>query len=445
MALSSSAGAEVQRPLATVVIGGIITSTFLTMVMLPLVYYYFEKGIKLPAKRGIAVVAALLLLLPLKSNGQQADSVISLQDAEKIMVENNPTLRSVRLGVSQYMTLGKPVPNFGKTEFGYERGQINSTITDYNITVRQNFGQVSRGLTEAGVNRKEADLLGAEAVVTEEELIMQLRKAWNGWQYLNDVREINIKMAELYQRLAETSRIRHEAGEDNSLEMFAMESEAGKMILSLSDNEVRLAEMLTEIRRLLFTDKEIYPEDEDFILSSGFIIGDAESSIHSNYEEKLLKRSEAEISLSKSELMPDLYVGYFNQQIDGTEGFSGWEAGISIPLWFVPASKSIAASRIGYERSELEIANMQRARKDNISILESNISSTVHKIEYYTSNLIPGAESIEKSIAEMYGGGEIGYIEMVSALEKSYNIRLDYLGLIYLLNNTQHELNYLKK
>lgn len=47
MALSQSGGAEVQRPLATVVIGGLITATFLTLVVLPILYYYFERGIKM--------------------------------------------------------------------------------------------------------------------------------------------------------------------------------------------------------------------------------------------------------------------------------------------------------------------------------------------------------------------------------------------------------------
>jgi heavy metal efflux system protein len=44
MALSTSSGAEVQRPLATVVIGGIITSTFLTLLVLPAVYPWFVKA-----------------------------------------------------------------------------------------------------------------------------------------------------------------------------------------------------------------------------------------------------------------------------------------------------------------------------------------------------------------------------------------------------------------
>jgi cobalt-zinc-cadmium resistance protein CzcA len=43
MALASGAGAEVQRPLATVVIGGILSSTFLTLVLLPTLYEWMER------------------------------------------------------------------------------------------------------------------------------------------------------------------------------------------------------------------------------------------------------------------------------------------------------------------------------------------------------------------------------------------------------------------
>jgi cobalt-zinc-cadmium resistance protein CzcA len=47
MALSTSAGAEVQRPLATVVIGGIISSTFLTLLLLPVLYDWVESRARL--------------------------------------------------------------------------------------------------------------------------------------------------------------------------------------------------------------------------------------------------------------------------------------------------------------------------------------------------------------------------------------------------------------
>jgi hypothetical protein len=44
MALATGAGAEVQRPLATVVVGGLMTSTLLTLVVLPALYLLVETG-----------------------------------------------------------------------------------------------------------------------------------------------------------------------------------------------------------------------------------------------------------------------------------------------------------------------------------------------------------------------------------------------------------------
>ncbi|MBT6005673.1 MAG: hypothetical protein HOG79_08140, partial [Prolixibacteraceae bacterium] len=43
MAFNTGPGSEVQRPLATVVIGGLITSTFLTLLVLPIIYHWMEK------------------------------------------------------------------------------------------------------------------------------------------------------------------------------------------------------------------------------------------------------------------------------------------------------------------------------------------------------------------------------------------------------------------
>jgi cobalt-zinc-cadmium resistance protein CzcA len=44
MALAHGPGAEVQRPLATVVIGGIISSTLLTLLLLPMLYDWLERA-----------------------------------------------------------------------------------------------------------------------------------------------------------------------------------------------------------------------------------------------------------------------------------------------------------------------------------------------------------------------------------------------------------------
>ncbi len=50
MLLSSGVGAETQRPLASVVVGGLITSTLLTLVLLPVIYEWMEKRAERRAK-----------------------------------------------------------------------------------------------------------------------------------------------------------------------------------------------------------------------------------------------------------------------------------------------------------------------------------------------------------------------------------------------------------
>lgn len=52
MAVSHGAGAEVQRPLATVVIGGLLTSTLLTLLVLPSLYLWIERRKRVEPHRG---------------------------------------------------------------------------------------------------------------------------------------------------------------------------------------------------------------------------------------------------------------------------------------------------------------------------------------------------------------------------------------------------------
>jgi cobalt-zinc-cadmium resistance protein CzcA len=49
LALSQGIGSEVQRPLAVVVIGGLVSSTFLTLVVLPILYQWIEERPAIPS------------------------------------------------------------------------------------------------------------------------------------------------------------------------------------------------------------------------------------------------------------------------------------------------------------------------------------------------------------------------------------------------------------
>ena len=70
MALSTSAGAEVQKPLATVVIGGLATATFLTLFVLPLLYILFSTKRSFSVKLKMKTIAPLLYFALLLGNYQ---------------------------------------------------------------------------------------------------------------------------------------------------------------------------------------------------------------------------------------------------------------------------------------------------------------------------------------------------------------------------------------
>ena len=90
MAISTNAGAEVQRPLATVVVGGLISATVLTMIVLPVLYAWFEE------KKSIKVNKNLLLLFiglcsffPIN-----AQSKLTINETLQLALKNNAHLKA---------------------------------------------------------------------------------------------------------------------------------------------------------------------------------------------------------------------------------------------------------------------------------------------------------------------------------------------------------------
>ena len=131
MALSNGAGAEVQRPLATVVIGGLLIATLLTLFVLPILYIVFEKGIPQKRKKMKLTTHALLVGIALIStiaaaNGQ---TTISLQTAIDSAMQNNLLVKNEKLKAAyQHMLIGS-ANMVAPTNISIEAGQINSYYT----------------------------------------------------------------------------------------------------------------------------------------------------------------------------------------------------------------------------------------------------------------------------------------------------------------------------
>ncbi|MEX0994367.1 MAG: efflux RND transporter permease subunit, partial [Balneolaceae bacterium] len=162
MAVSTAAGAEVQRPLATVVIGGLITATLLTLVVLPLLYSLIEeRKFRFSFRPSVAVVMLLLCIgLSVPSFAQNADSTLKLsqQDAIQMALERYPEIEAAKLEAERQSVLGKTAFDLPPTQVSYseeEVGRNSSGVRSFGIRQSLDFPLTYLRERQAGKARTE--------------------------------------------------------------------------------------------------------------------------------------------------------------------------------------------------------------------------------------------------------------------------------------------------
>jgi cobalt-zinc-cadmium resistance protein CzcA len=187
MALSNGAGAEVQRPLATVVIGGLMIATLLTLFVLPILYIVFENGIFSKKIMKPTTITTLLIVLCFSiSNVSNAQQAINLKTAIDTALKNNLQLKTEKQRSEYQQKLIKTAANIPLTNVLGEYGQINSIYSDNRFGVSQSFNfptvyvKQKNLLTEEwktavlGVSMKEAEL--KKAVTQTFYMLLYLRE-----------------------------------------------------------------------------------------------------------------------------------------------------------------------------------------------------------------------------------------------------------------------------
>ncbi|MCC6702717.1 MAG: CusA/CzcA family heavy metal efflux RND transporter, partial [Fluviicola sp.] len=188
MALSNSAGAEVQRPLATVVIGGLVTATFLTLFVLPLLYLLFSRmNIKGKAKPVSAVIIALSLGSAVNA---QTDSVktINLDEAISVALRNNLQIQAQQLNVESASSMRKSAFDLPKTDVNFQFGQYNSINQDMSFQVMQTIPFPTYFTSTSNLYAAELEGTKLQKQATENEIRAQVHYWFYQIKYLEQVR-----------------------------------------------------------------------------------------------------------------------------------------------------------------------------------------------------------------------------------------------------------------
>jgi cobalt-zinc-cadmium resistance protein CzcA len=455
MALSNTAGAEVQKPLATVVIGGLITSTLLTLIVLPVLYIYFEKGIRLKSK---ILMFSLVFFLPLFAIGQQVPKRYSLEQSIETALKNNKTVESSRYNVEYSKASKRASLDFPKTNVSGTFGQYNSyEKRDNNITVSQTipfptqFG-AQLGLADARIKGSELQLTS-----TENELTYQVKSAYYELAYLQELNKWLQKQDTLYSSFVKAAQVRYQVGETNLLESITAESQAQQTKTQLQQSLSNIRILQTRLQTLL-NENDAVEIEEDSLKEKVLHIPEDDSlknPLLAWYKQQVLI-SQKEKQVEKNKLLPDLTLGYFNQTLIGTpigpntaevagtkDRFQGFQVGVSIPLYWGAQSARVKAADFSQKSAESTYQAQLKSLQGNIAEAHQELSKHQESLNYYRNSLLPKSTLILSQSEKAYRAGEIGYLEFLQGLRTTAEIRSGYLEILNNYNQAVIRLEYI--
>ena len=453
MALSNGEGAEVQRPLATVVIGGLLIATFLTLFVLPLLYIMFEKGIAGGAtKVKVGVMAGLLLLC---FNTSQAQQPISLPQAIDMALKNNLNLRSERLNSEYLEKLRSSGWDIPQTLVSGEYGMINSRYKDNRLMVTQaiKFPTVYARQRSTLIEEWRGGLLTVS--FRENELKKRVSQTYLELRFLEEKRKLLQHTDSLYADFLKTSNIRYAVGESNILEKTTAETQRGQINQQLLQLQQDYAVIQLQLRLLLNTELDVVPDGGPIKLNPPETADTSAISQHP-YLQLLGQRrvvSELKFKTERSRLLPDLMFGYYNMSMIGlgadeklytsSSRFQSFQVGIGVPLFFNSQRSRINSSRIGRTIVENNYrAGVQQYQTEYSQALQQYARST-QAVSYYEKTALPNAALITETATRQFKNGDINYLQWVLLVNQATTIQTEYLDAISSLNKSIIDLNAL--
>jgi heavy metal efflux system protein len=465
MALSTSAGAEVQKPLATVVIGGLITATLLTLLILPVFYMFVTPG-KMQGgltKRSVKHVTAIVLLLGISAifntiKAQQTRSV-SLHDAIQIALDSNMAVRSAAFSVNATMALKGAAVDIPKTALEGEFGQMNSYSNDNSITISQSFEFPS-----VYVNKyKLADATIQSSVwkfkASQLEIATQVKQLYWQYVYLAAKQKLFVYQDSLYSGIQRAAELRAKTGETNKLEMITARSQNLEIKNQLYQINSDIGILCRKMKILLNSEFLPLPEETSLKKIPFYVLCDSTSLIHNpslGYIRQQVEVSHLEKKLERSRMMPDINVGYFSQTIIGTQDvdgtpksfgadsrFNGIQAGISIPLWFPSYTSKSKAAKINEEIARNDAEYFSRSVTGNYQTLLDEYDKFSSSVDYYEKQAVPEANLIIEQANLSYKAGALDYLEYVLTLSRALVIRQNYIDALNNCNQTVISLEYI--
>ncbi|MGC3943658.1 MAG: CusA/CzcA family heavy metal efflux RND transporter [Chryseolinea sp.] len=456
MALSGGAGAEVQRPLATVVIGGLVTATLLTLFVLPAIYLLIEQRKGNSSKANIPVVVALLLLLSTLSMAQ-SPATVTLDQAMNIAMKNNLSVETSRLDKEVAERLSHTGIDPKKTAVTADYGQINTIHNDTRFGIAQEFSfpTVYSNQRQALLSEYKASENGFE--LTEQSIRTEVRRRYYEYNLLLARRKLLLRADSIFGGFAEKASLRLQAGEANVLENTAATTRRQQIAIQLRQLEHDLGITLRQFNLLLQDSVNVTP-DEVTLHVDGADITDVSPESLPQADLLRYKQDAARFRwrTERARLLPDITIGYNNQSLIGPQvvdgqdryfnastRFSYLNAGITLPLFFKSQSVRIEASKLEYQRAERASEQHNRQMQAAITNAKAEIEKYSESLIYYEGEGLRNAKTIMIAADQKFQAGDIDFLQWALLIDQSIALETEYINTLSSYNEAVINLKHL--
>lgn len=426
MAISGSAGAEVQRPLATVVIGGLITSTFLTLFILPILYKWIEtrKPWNMNNKRKIPAMAVLVLLLVpsgIFAQGSEQLTVITKEKAVEIALENYPLLKNKRLEVEQEKALKTSAWDLGDTQIFTGGEEIQDGTGVYTTIGFQQQGIDLLGIFPKKKLHKEKITLAQDAYrLSELQVAREVKKAWAEAFSIKQKYRLYQKLDSLYNQLEKAVNLRYEVEAISRLEKITALNKVKEVELEKEQayNDIFIA---VQKLNLWLGKKESFtvPEHLKEAFEKDILEDLSEDHPLLHMAEQRLVVAKATESVKKADFLPEFNVQYGVQKVGGNTGFYNYQAGISVPVLSGRTYAEAKAARIKTEIAE-QTADF---KKKEVKMQFLNALQKCRKWrsswEYYRDEVMALLKQEQEGTLLAFNEGAIDFVDMVQNLDST--------------------------
>jgi cobalt-zinc-cadmium resistance protein CzcA len=455
MAISTGAGGEVQKPLATVVIGGLILSTLLTLFVLPVMYILFEMGMKYLKGKKIIVMLGTLLI------GLSAQSQVSIQLNAAIdsAIKNNAQYNASNLQVDYARAMQKTSTEIDKTVFDFGYGNINSFQTDNRFGVSQSLQFPAVYKNQAAANKLVTQIAQTSQVIRTQELTRLVKQQFYHIVLMEQQLLLLASADSFYNAFLTRAKERLSSGASDVLELVTAENQLLQIQNQLGQLRAAKNIAIDQFNRTVNTSIKVQPYNSS-IMYDGVVLSNItgiESAPLVQLQRQQIDLSEKLVAVEKSKLNPSFLMGYSSMTINGwqaisqsadkyfgsSDRFGTVSLGLMVPIFSTAQKARISAGSILVKQKKLEETAVKQELQQKIKEATELYIQYKKALDSYHQKGLPGAALLMQSATQKLTAGDINYLDWVMLMNQSIQTRANYYMVVAQFNDAAFELEKL--